>query len=121
MINLKERVGATPLPIYLGPERRRHVRLDDAFPAKVQGIDADGRPFDVETEVNNVSACGFHASLPVRVDRGAKLSTTIRFSTVSVAQARPKCLAVHGTVRRAEALPDGTFGVGVEFEHHLFL
>jgi len=121
MMRVKEKAGVAPLTDYAGRERRQYLRLEDAFPARVQGIDADGRPFDLDVKVDNVCAGGFYLRLPCRVERGAKLSTTIRFSTVTVAQTRPKFLAVHGTVRRSEPRPDGTCGVGVEFEHHLFL
>ncbi len=108
-------------PPYRGHERRRQARLEDRLPARVLGVGLDGRAFDVEVCLDNLCAGGFYLRLPRRVERGAKLSTTIRFSTVTVAPARPKFLAVHGTVRRSEPRPDGTYGVGVEFEHHLFL
>jgi hypothetical protein len=114
-------VGGAPLKIYSGPERRRQLRLDDPFPARVTGVDADGNAFDVEVMIDNVGAGGFHVRLPRRVERGAKLSTTIRFTTVAVAQSRAKCLAVYGTVRRTDCRTDGTCAVAVEFEHHLFL
>ena len=106
---------------YRGPERRRQVRLEDRFPARVQGVGLDGRAFDVEVCVDNLCAGGFYLCLPLAVGLGAKLSTTIRFSVHAPAPARARCLAVHGTVRRAESAPGGGCGVGVEFEHHIFL
>jgi hypothetical protein len=119
--NVEARAASAPLEGYRGPERRRHLRLEFSFPARVQGIDGRGDPFEVDVNVENICAGGFYLLLPRRVGPGAKLSTTIRFSTVTVAHARPKFLAAHGTVRRADHGPDGTCGVGVEFEHHLFL
>lgn len=103
-------------------ERRRQARLQMPFPARVQGFDADGAAFDLEAKIDDVSAGGCYMRLPRRVARGTRLSATIRFTRdVPPAAARPMCLAVHGRVRRAELRRDGTCGVAVEFEHHLFL
>src|ERR1044071_4097103 len=121
MIEVQERVGIATPGAYEGPERRKHLRLEDPFPAKVRGIDLDGNAFDIEVTVGNVSARGFYAGLPVNVGKGSKLSVMIRFSTAVIPKARPKLLSAHGTVRRCEARADGTCGIYAEFEHHVFL
>jgi hypothetical protein len=106
---------------YRGAERRQHVRLGDAFPAKVQGIDSDGRPFDLDVEVENVSAGGYYVRMPRCLKVKAVVSATIRFSSSAPQGARPQWLSTHGVVERAEPQPDGTCGVAVEFRHHVFL
>jgi hypothetical protein len=121
MMNLSEK-AITPSPrAYRGPERRRHVRLEDPFPARVQGIDADGNAFDLEVKIDDVSAGGLHMGLPHCVPVGAKLSTTISFTTVTMARSRAPRLAIHGTVLRTDCRTEGTCAVAIEFEHHLFL
>lgn len=121
MLKTIDRSAGAPPKTYPGPERRHHERLYHRFPVKVQGVDAGNRGFEVEVRMDNISDCGFHACLPVRVTGGAKISATIRFSTVEVSKARPKILSTHGTVRRCADRGDGTCAVYIEFDHHLFL
>ena len=99
-------------------ERRRALRVDLPFPATVRGIDATGERFTLNTQLDNLSACGLYLRLQRPVEPGAHLLLVVRLSTVPHAGPR---VALRGTVLRTEAYDDGRCGVAVAFDRHRFL
>jgi hypothetical protein len=81
----------------------------------VQGIDTDGREFDFEAMVGNMSATGLYVRLARRVEKSAKLSFLIRLPPGTVVGDAGVRLAASGIVRRVEPCADDTCGLGVEF------
>ena len=100
-------------------ERRRALRVDLPFLATVRGIDATGERFTLNTQLDNLSACGLYLRLQRPVEPGAHLFLVVRLSTVLV-NAGPR-VALRGTVLRTEAYDDGRCGVAVAFDRHRFL
>ncbi len=99
-------------------ERRHGLRVDLPFPATVRGIDATGERFTVNTQLDNLSACGLYFRLERTVEPGAHLLLVVRLATAPNAGLR---VALRGTVLRTEAHDDGRCGVAVAFDRHRFL
>lgn len=97
-------------------ERRNKCRLYADLPTKVRGKDADGRPFEFDTQLDNLSASGLYLHLPVNLAPGARLSMVIDFLG-----AVKMHVAISGHVVRAESLASGDTGLAVVIENHRFL
>ena len=103
-------------------ERRENLRLNEAFPAKVRGMDAGGRIIESDTVVKNISVKGFYLQLKQRVDPGARLFVVVQFSKASANWGVGARVAIHGLVLRSEPKPvSGEYGVAVATIHHRFL
>lgn len=89
-------------------DRRDKTRLCGAYPVRVQGLDASGRPFKVTSLADNVSAGGLYVQLPRAVAWGARI-----FAAVQLEQG--VTIAARCTVLRVENRPHGLFGLGVQF------
>ena len=103
---------------YTGPERRRKLRLYGPFPAKVRGVDVNGKIFKVETVLDNISAGGLYVRLRQQVDLDAILFVITRLSTREVRAPR---VAVRGKVLRIEQKSDDECGVVIVITRHRFL
>lgn len=88
--------------------RREKTRLHGAFPVRVRGVDASGRPFKLTSLADNVSAGGLYVQLPRAVAWGTRLFAAVRLEQGVTVAAR--C-----TVQRVEDRPHGLFGLGVQF------
>ncbi len=97
------------------PERRRKTRIQGAIPARVCGVDTRGRSFDHLATLDNLSACGLHVRLNCRASVGAPLEASFRLPAGPGASEGGTLWETKGVVRRVEARPDGTLGMGVEF------
>jgi hypothetical protein len=103
---------------YTGPERRSKLRLYGPFPAKVRGVDVNGKIFKVETVLDNISAGGLYLRLRQRLEPDAILFVVTRLSASEVRAPR---VAVRGKVLRIEQKPDGECGVAVKITRHRFI
>ncbi|MDP9315225.1 MAG: PilZ domain-containing protein [Chloroflexota bacterium] len=99
-------------------ERRHALRVDLPFPATVRGIDATGERFTVNTQLDNLSACGLYLRLQRPVEPGAHLLLVVRLSTTPYTGPH---VALRGTVLRTQGYADGRCGVAVAFDRHRFL
>jgi len=76
--------------------------------------DAAGRLWRLDVVLDNLSAGGMYLRLNQSVRQDAYLSIAVRLSTA--ARTTPAMrLVARGVVLRAEPLPDGTWGLAVEF------
>jgi c-di-GMP-binding flagellar brake protein YcgR len=102
-------------------ERRRKPRIDIPFPAKVQGVDASGESFEMDSVLDNFSASGLYLRMPRSLDQGAELRVVVQLPTASVDKAGASQIETRGVVLRAEPQPDGACGMAVGFTQHRFL
>jgi hypothetical protein len=109
------------MTIHNGPERRNKPRIKQTFPANVRGVDSSGQLFETESAVENLSASGFYVRLPQLVEGGTRLSIVVQFTNNSSDKGSSARMAADGVVERAEALPDGSCGLGVLFTKCRFL
>ena len=104
---------------YVGPERRRKPRIYKPFIAKIRGIDADGKPFEVDTVLDDLSASGLYLRLQKIVKKDATLYINIQ---LSLSRERPgPVVETEGVAVRVEPRPSGFFGLAVEFTKHRFI
>jgi hypothetical protein len=99
-------------------ERRAKPRIRQPFPTTVSGTDAEGRFFELESELANLSSSGLYLRLPRRVEIGDQLKFRISFSngidTGAVA-------SVLGRVLRSDQGLDGLNGFGLAIMHYEFI
>ena len=96
-------------------ERRRKVRVYEPFPAKVEGTDADGNSFEIETVLYDLSAGGTRLRMPRQVAEGEKLSLSLTVPAASEGELKGLRVAAYGIVRRVDPLPNGLLSLAVEF------
>ena len=108
------------LTIY-ADERRSHPRVQIRFPATVKGVDANGKAFETETLLENLSANGLYLELDQQVSASAEVWVTIHLALGPTTGLRIPRVAVRGFTKRAEPQPDGKTGLAVLITHHKFL
>ena len=106
---------------YDGFERRSKARIQNPFPAIVRGRDANGRSFEIQTSLDNLSARGLYLRMAPRVRVGAKLFVVIALVAAPPEEIASPRVAVRATVLRVEPQPGGEFGIAVSFTRHRFL
>jgi hypothetical protein len=87
----------------------------------VRGVEMGGGPFETGAVIDDISASGLHIRLSKRVEPGATLSLTMRFTNPSAAEARGPLITIQGPVLRVEEQPEGDFGVALAIEQHEFV
>lgn len=102
-------------------QRRSKIRIHEAFPVTVRGVDRNGQEFLTDTVLDNLSAGGFYVRIPQHVEQGGKLFAVIQFSSENDGKGTALRVATHGQVLRSELKPDGRFGLAIEIRHHRFL
>lgn len=102
-------------------ERRGKPRIHVPFPARVQGVDVNGEPFEVETVLDNLSGRGFYLRMMPYVETGTKLTVVITLSTAAPEKGEAPRVKVLGTALRVETKPGGVCGVAATFSHPHFL
>jgi len=107
-------------PQYI-PERRRKPRINCSYPAVVRGNSYTGMRFEIPALMTNMSANGMYLRMKRLVQRGDILFIAARLSTAPLGEVSVPQIAINGRVTRVEPLPDGTYGVAVEFHTHRFL
>ena len=102
-------------------ERRSNLRLNEAFPARVRGVDAEGIVFESDAVVKSISLKGLYLQLKKCVEPGARLFIVMQFSKASARWGTGARVALHGLVLRCEPQLDDNFGAAVAIIHHRFL
>lgn len=99
-------------------ERRGKPRIRQPFPTTVRGVDVFGQPFELQTELANLSSSGLYLRLPRRVAIGDEMRFLITFShgleTGAVA-------SVLGRVLRTEPGLDGLNGFALAITEYEFV
>jgi len=99
-------------------ERRAKPRLTEPFPTKAWGTDAEGRLFESDGVLDNISSTGLYLRLPRRMNSGAELSLVIKFLNGHGTGATALLL---GHILRDEPQPDGHHGLALAINEHHFL
>ena len=102
-------------------ERRSKPRIDIPFPAKVQGVDANGESFEMDSVLDNFSAGGLYLRLARSINQGTELSVVVSSPTKSADKSGSTGVAAEGVALRAEPQVNGTCGVAVGFTRYRFL
>lgn len=101
-------------------DRRRLPRIQVPFPARIQGTDATGAAFEIETILDDLCGRGFYVRMQPLVNAGSELDAEISLATSRATPSAPR-IKVKATVLRAEPRPGGTYGVAVTFDHPRFV
>src|SRR5436305_12434240 len=102
-------------------DRRKRLRVEIPFPAKVQGMTAEGKAFEVYTLLDNLSSSGLYMRLNRRMKPGDSLSAVLTLAPPSVNEEPNGQVAVLGVVQRVEETGDGLFGIAMNFTSYKFL
>lgn len=103
------------------PEQRHKERIYEPFPATVFGVEASGKPFKSHAVLDNLSGGGLYLCLTQDVEQDTELSIVTRLSTAPTEEAPGALVAISGVVLRVEPQSDGSSGIAVLFNQHLFL
>jgi hypothetical protein len=109
------------LPIYGGTERRSKPRIYEPFFATARGVDAQGKDFEITTQLVNLSVRGLYMKLAQSVEPGTRLGAVIQFSSTRTNGAGAPRVAIEGVVLRVELKQSGVYGVALEFTQYRFL
>ena len=101
-------------------ERRSKPRMECAYPATVRGYSLDGKKFEENATVLNLSAGGVYMLINRFINKGQDLSVKIAFPTGSLEWGSSK-LATNGVVVRTEALSEEVLGIAIKFQRRRFL
>jgi hypothetical protein len=91
----------------------RPSRLAVRMQVFVRGVDANGVPFDMEVDSNNVSRGGLAFSCEMPLEAGAALDITVNRPPIGGREFPPHFTT--GKVVRVHPKPGGGYDVGVEF------
>ena len=97
------------------------MRIQEQFPVKVRGVDAEGITFDIDTVIENLSSGGLYFRLSRPIALGERLFFVIYMLSAREPDRAAPVVAAHGKVVRAEWNGNGSFGMGVTFYNHRFL
>jgi len=111
-----------PLLVAQKIERRSKPRINCAYPAIVQGWDADGSRFRTNATLTNLSATGLHLVLKSEVRLGNDLFVLFRCSSTGpLGKGKAPLIAVEGNVTRASQPIQGARTVALKIRHNRFL
>jgi len=100
-------------------ERRGKPRIKYAYPAMVRGCSTNGKKFEENSTVLNLSASGVYLLVNRLIQKSQELSVKIAIPTGSLKWGTYQ-LATTGVVVRAD-FPERTMGVAIKFEQHRFI
>lgn len=101
-------------------ERRSKPRIKCAYQAIVRGCIINGKKFEENATVLNLSAGGAYVLINLFIQMGRDLSIKIAFPTGSLKWGTSK-LATVGVVVRIDAISEGVLGIAIKFQHYRFL
>jgi PilZ domain len=112
--------GAEPPPVnrLLRLERRREARYENAYPARVWGIDTDQEAFAHDCLIDNISATGLRLRLPWQVQVFSEISMAVR---LLAGPNEGATAAIKGLVMRDEPTEDNRRCVAVIITEYSFL
>jgi len=100
-------------------DRRSKSRLACNYPARVRGYDPDGRKFDEQTVLSNLSASGVFLHLNQKTEPGKDMFVLINLSQQPRVSGRTGfSIAARGVIVRSEPGPEGGFGVAIAFKKY---
>ena len=120
-LKMRESVGVRRSQAAPNPERRSTPRLAASFPASVVGAGATGGVFEINTELDNISAGGLYLRLDRRVEPGATLLVVVHLCAVGRETRDTARVAIDGLVLRCESHPGGRCGLAIKITNHRFL
>jgi hypothetical protein len=100
-------------------EKRGKPRMECNYTAMVKGQLPNGRYFEENATVHNLSASGVFMTVNRFITKGQDLSLKIAFPTGSLEWGSVK-LNSSGVVVRTEALNEELLGVAIKFGHYQF-
>ena len=103
------------------PERRSKPRIDVPFSAKVQGVDANGESFEIDSLLDNFSAGGLYLRIARTLNQVAELIVLVQLLNASFDNAEASQIEARGLIVRVEPQADGACGVAVGFTNHRFI
>ena len=95
--------------------RRAVGRIEIPFHAKVTGVDCVGKPFCIETVLDNIGRDGLYMRMMPDVEMGAHLAIDVGLFTASQFTDDAPHFSVDGVVVRKEKKAGGAEGVAVSF------
>ena len=98
-------------------ERRSRTRICVPFAAKVEGTDAKGEEFVIETVLDNLSSNGLYLRMIPAVVTGARLTIVVNLATSPRATDDASRFSINGSVLRTDTIAGGILGVAVGFDH----
>lgn len=98
-------------------ERRIKPRIQQAFPTLVSGLDSEGRPFDLNVGLENISSGGVYLRIPRMLKSGDELSLVVRFSNGH----EGATAAIRASVLRIEPGLDGLNGIAMAIHRYEFV
>jgi hypothetical protein len=101
-------------------ERRSKARMKCTYPAMIRGCTSDGKKFEENGTVLNLSASGAYVLINHMIEVGQELSVKIALPTGSLEWGSSK-LATSGVVVRTEYLSEEVLGIAILFQHYRFL
>jgi PilZ domain len=101
-------------------ERRRKPRIYVPFPARVQGTDCAGQPFDVQTVLDNLSGNSLYLRMMLCVLPGEQLNVSFNLSLADTDAGEPAKIKIRGKVLRTDEYPGDVCGIALAFEHPKF-
>ncbi len=99
-------------------ERRGKLRVAEPFPASVWGIDREGKAFELDCVLDNISSTGLYLRLPRSLKSGAEVNLAINFMN---GQRKHSTAVVLGHILRDEPQADGRHGIAVAIKEHHFI
>jgi hypothetical protein len=103
-------------------ERRSKPRINCAYPAIVQGWDADGQRFRANATLTNMSASGLCLTLNLELQPGRELFVLFRCSSTGpLGKGKAPLIAVDGNVIRSDNRTKDTQEVALKIHHNRFL
>ena len=102
------------------PERRIKQRIKCAYPAIVRGRSINGKKFEENATVLNLSSIGAYVLLNRSIEIGQELSVSIAFPTGSLEIGTSK-LSTSAIVVRTENYSEGVLAIAIKFQHYRFL
>ena len=114
---LRDELGVEARQAGMG-ERRIKARLSQPFPTRAWGKNADGKAFEIDCLLDNISSTGLYLRIPEQMDLGAELSVVIKFLNDHNTGATA---VMRGHILRDEPQADGRHGLAVAIKDHHFL
>lgn len=113
-------------------ERRKRLRIDTCYPARVRWLQAAGKSVKHEAVLDNLSSKGLYMRVGSRMVAGQRAFVVFHMADVMKMPSRQLAsapltsinaprIAVRGSVLRIEQLEGGLWGVVVVFKQHRFL
>lgn len=99
-------------------ERRRKLRINEPFPAKVWGVDGAGHSFNLDCVLDNLSSKGLYLRMPIEMSSGAEIDIVVQLLSGPGTGAT---VALEGRVLRKEPQANGHHGIAVAIKKHTFL